>query len=75
LTASVRTDREPLLPETLGWQILTGIEDFKWKSSILAGERGYLRGKFRPRFAEILPLDGPAKGDQNGLVSPDRPNS
>jgi hypothetical protein len=29
-----------LLPELFRWQILTGIEDFKWKSLILAGARG-----------------------------------
>jgi len=34
------------LPELFSWQILTGIEDFEWKSSILARERGAIEEGF-----------------------------
>jgi hypothetical protein len=42
----VREGSAELLPVIVGGQILTSIADSKWKSSILAGERGATRDKF-----------------------------
>jgi hypothetical protein len=58
-----------LLPVILGGQISTGIEDFKWKSLILAEERGAIEEGISYCYSSFIPPFGWVHEDTPNQVS------